>query len=246
MSYSDRLLESRPWNRNWWHKERVEVALLQLASLSNQRKIYSGWESVLYLAGANITAFLVLCSEIWDEAAKLDIDPLHDGSIPPQVQTRGIRRASDKWRDRDRDDRRGGRYRYAAVNRLATAIARVLLDDYAISNPGHTGFSLNETQLIQDAAAQPLEDFLFSCVNWAILEERRHTSKLGEGRTRKKYYVHPLLSPVFNLPHKRVKEPIYVHVDTAVKWLTDDGPIDLRAPKATRNNSQQMILGEDI
>jgi hypothetical protein len=241
---------AKPWNATWWRKERIETALLQLASLANQKRYYFGWETIKYLAGGNITAFLLICSEIWDEAAKVGIDPTAARPIAPQHQTRGINKACDKWRQRDRNERARGRRRYEVVNRLGTGIARQVLRDLAISNPGHTGFSLSETELASSEGGLKVEEFLDDAVNWAIMEQRPHTSKSGEGRTRRKFYLHPLLSPAFGIPHKRVKEPLYVDVATAFNWIFGDASVQFGpnskpkkgAKKRGKENPAQMRI----
>ncbi len=212
-------LEGHPWNHPWWKKERVEVALLQIASIANQRKLYYGWDTVLYLSGANISAFLLLCSEIWDTATRMDINPLEERPLPPNVQTEGIFDASRKWRNRDRDEHRGGQERYGVLSRLGTGIHNKLITDLAISNPGHSGWSLKETGLYSSEKGQKVAELFHNAVCWAIFEERPHTSKLREAVTRRKWYLHPLLSPAFAIPYKRVKEPLYVSIDDVYNWI---------------------------
>ncbi|MBI4256652.1 hypothetical protein HY626_01180 [Candidatus Uhrbacteria bacterium] len=216
-------LRARPW-RNWsWKKERVSIALLQIASLSNQRKRYYGWTPLLYLSGSNISAFLLLCGEIWDVATKMDIHPLGDEELKPIIQTEGILLASEKWRERDRNENIGGRKRYEVLGRLGPAIHDALIGDLGISNPGHSGFSLREADLWtgeeQDEKKKKLTQFLQNAVNWAIFEERPHTSKLREGASRRKWYLHPLLSPIFAIPYVRAKEPLYTNVDDVYTWI---------------------------
>lgn len=219
----------RPWKNQWWRKERIGVALLQIASLANQRKIYRGWDAVTYLSGANITAFLLICNEIWDVSTKMGLHPLRHSPLPQGVQTQGIFLASEKWRERDRNEQLGGSRRYAILARLGPAIGEALIRDLAISNPGHSGFSLREADLLGDDRADDqrakVAQFLHQAVSWAILEERTHTSKKREGASRRKWYLHPLLSPVFQIPHVRVKEPLYTNPEVVYVWLFGTGKI---------------------
>jgi hypothetical protein len=209
-----------PWENSSWAKERVEIALLQVASLANQKKRYSGWATVLQLSGSNITAFLYLCSEIWDIALKLGYVPSHRKPLPVNVQTEGILTASTKWRSRDRIEiATGGRERYEVLSRLGPSIHEALVTDFAISNPGFSGFSLRDTDLIVTKHGKDVARFLQNAVSWAIFEERLHTSKQREGATRRKYFLHPLLSPAFEIPFTRVKEPYYASVDEVFAWL---------------------------
>jgi hypothetical protein len=212
-------LADRPWvQRTWWRKERIEVALLQVASLANQKRRYFGEGTIMFLAGGNISAFLLLCSELWDVAAKLGLRPLQE-TLPPQVQAEGVYAASGKWRERDRNEYVGGRHRYEVLSRLGPAIHEAVVGDLAISNPGHSGFSLREDEMSRDERAKKVRAFLESAVSWTIFEERAHTPKSREGGTRRKWYLHPLLSPVFGIPFKRVKEPLYAKLDDVFLWI---------------------------
>ncbi|MGE5579475.1 MAG: hypothetical protein ACM3WU_05445 [Bacillota bacterium] len=234
-------LDDRPWDRTYWRKERTTGALLQLASLDNQRKYYFGWHTVLYLSGGNISAFLLICSSIWDEAAKMGEQPDgHLTPLSPAVQTRGIYAASETWAARD-NGQPGGRLRHEFLRRLGEAIHRATIDNLALSNPGHSGFSLSEAELNSSPKGERVREFLGQCVNWAMLEERRHTSKNRRDSRRRKWYLHPLLSPVYGIPHIRVKEPYYAHVDEVSEWiLPSPQPIKFgsgrRKPRPSRPN----------
>src|SRR5205085_9431126 len=104
----------------------------------------------------------------------------------------------------------GGRMRYHILTKLGPAIHEALRSDLCISNPGHSGFSLRETDLAQDADALKVAEFLNNAVSWAIFEERPHTSRNRADRSmRRKWYLHPLLCAAFSIPFIRVKEPLY-------------------------------------
>lgn len=215
----------RPWSRPWWKKERIGVALLQIASLANQKKRYFGWETTLYLSGANISAFLLLCGEIWDIATKMDIDPIKQCPLEPLVQTEGIYAASEKWLIRDRNEHLGGRKRYEVLSRLGPAIHDKLIGNLAISNPGHSGFSLREMDLWGGDKGKEVAKYIQNAVSWAIFEERPHTSKLRESASRRKWYLHPLLSPALAIPYIRVKEPFYANINDVYEWFFGKGKI---------------------
>ena len=216
----------KPWMRHWWYKERVETALLQLASLTNSQKSYSGWRTILLVSGYNITAFLLVMSEIWDWSAKMGINPLK-GPIPDTIQSEGIHQASKEWRQRDRNEPGGGEHRYEVLGRLGPAIHAATVRRQAISNPGHSGFSLRDTDLKHGGPnARMVEEFLKNAVNWAIFEEREHTSKNPEESSRRKWYLHPLFSPEFAIPYTRVKEPVYIDgVEIVYRWFFTGEPI---------------------
>ncbi len=215
-----REVAERPWSaKKSWRKERIDIALLQIASVANQRRYYFSWETALYLSGANISVFLLIFAEIWDMASKADIHPLKNYPLDPQLQTDGIFVASDKWRNRDRNEQLGGRKRYEALGRLGSSIHDYLIHDFAISNPGHSGFSLRESDLWSGDEGNEVGSFLQRGVSWAMLEERIHTSKQREAATRRKWYLHPVLSPAFAIPFKRAKEPYYTSVNQVYSWF---------------------------
>jgi hypothetical protein len=238
-------LRERPWAKDWsWRKERNEIALLQIASYQHQRKLYFGWETVLFLSGGNITAFLAVCAEIWDAATKVGENPTEKAPISHRIQTEGVHAASEKWAARDRIDVRGSK-RYEFLGRLGPAIRRALVDDAALSNPGHSGFSVREPDLWRPGspAVNELREFLARCVDWTILEERAHTSKEKFDTSRRKFYLHPLLSPRFGLPVKRVKEPLYVPIELLLRWFQTDGTIDFRraAGQSKKPGTQRQL-----
>jgi hypothetical protein len=205
------------------------------------RKKYFGWDTVVFLAGCNITAFLRLLSEIWDAASKVDINPLHS-TVPPQIQEEGIWSASKSWRGRDRTETIGGSKRYEFLSRLGPAIHAHLLKDLAISNPGHSGFSLRDIDILSTQKGQEVGEFLHKAVSWAILEERGHTSKLQQKEARRKWYLHPLLSPTFGIPYKRAKEPYYINdISMIHDWIFGMEPIELRSRQQERKLGQRTI-----
>jgi len=223
-------LRSLPWVKKvWWRKERVGIALQQIASLANQKRRYFGWRDVLYLSGSNISAFLLIYSQIWDMAIKMDADPTRRRTLEPIIQTEGIFQASERWALRDRNESIGGRQRHSVLHRLGPAISDALVRDLAISNPGHSGFSLRGVDLVADMNGERVARFIYDAVSWAIFEERQHTSKEPHDVGRKKWYLHPILSPFFAIPHVRVKEPAYVSVQDVYEWFFGTGKI--RFPK---------------
>jgi hypothetical protein len=237
-------LHERPWRKQWWWKERPNVALLQIARIANQRKFYYGWDTVIGLSGGNISAFLLLCSEIWDFATKLGYHPMKSQPLLPGVQTDGILVASEKWRSRDRNEQGGGRLRYEVLTRLGSAIHDYLIRDLGISNPGHSGFSLKDTGLSANEKAKRVRQFIEEAVNWSIFEERVHKPKSG-GPMRRKWYLHPLFSPAFAIPYIRAKEPLYVEVETVYDWIFTDNPVKFgvrRSRKRKRTDNDKFLF----
>jgi len=214
-------LDSLPWSKKkWWRKERVEVGLIQVSSHLNQNRCYFGLATINYLSGGNITAFLMICGHIWDVATRRGHDPFQK-VVPPQAQTEGVMKASKEWAETIRTQPAGGAKRYQFVLMLGHLISGALRADEALSNPGHSGFSLYAAQLSRDdGPTKEVRRFLEDAVGFAALEERSHRSKNEAGARRLKYYLHPLLSPLLTLPFKRVKEPWYTTVETVYEWLT--------------------------
>lgn len=229
-----------PWQRESWRKERREIALLQIASFANQRKKYYGWETIKYLSGSDIRAFLRICEEVWEMAAKVDPSQLLSrAAIRRELQTEGIFEASHYWRLRDRGEEAGGR-RFAVIGRVGPAIHDALMQDTAISNPGHTGFSVSESDLHRDQNAEKVAAFLGIANNLAMFEERMHTSKERDGTTRSKWFLHPVLSPAFGIPIRRVKEPYYATVERIYEWLFTDAPVRFSSLAKRRSRRSRM------
>lgn len=242
---------AKPWSRKWWVKERRHAALLQIASIANERKRYYGWRSIVYLSGGNIYAFLLICSHMWDVAVKQGYSPLEGDGLPINAQTYGIRKASSVWLERDMREHEDGPLRSAFVQRLRRAIRAAVVDDRALSNPGHSGFSLDELELAGAADAAQVRQFLEKGVGWAFFEERKHTPKQrGKGR-RRKFYLHPLLAPELGIPYIRVKEPYYVELSTVWEWIFSPESTISFSRDARKGGShpqtqsaQQLRLGE--
>jgi hypothetical protein len=214
------------WRRQWWRKERVGNALVQIASAANQTRKYYGWKPLLYLSGGNISAYLLIVSKCWDAAAKQGINPLTSAPIPVNIQSSGIYAASESWLHSDKFKNYGGFSRQNIVQRLGRAIRRKIIGDTAISNPGHTGFSLSSLDFGKYEFGSTIQDCIQLAVSWAIFEEREHTSKnRHEQGVRKKWYLHPLLSPYFSIPYIRVKEPLYVSILDVFPWFMSTNEI---------------------
>jgi hypothetical protein len=227
------ILRNKPWvTEKWWRKERIEIALLQIASITNQRKFYSGWDTLLGLSGFNITATLLILSEIWDAATRLGVNPVEAAPIPERIQTEAIYSASTKWSNKDRNEGLGGSRRFEILGRLGPAIREALVLEPAMSNPGHSGFSLRERNMHDTPEGLLVSTFIKKAVSWAILEERDHTSKTKGDTSRTKWYLHPLLSPAYGIPVARVKEPLYISdAKTVYDWFFTTGKITFRSSR---------------
>ena len=59
-----------PWKKQWWRKERLTMAALQLSARRGQRLMWWGKKDILDLSGGNILAFLGLCYGVWNQFLK--------------------------------------------------------------------------------------------------------------------------------------------------------------------------------
>jgi hypothetical protein len=93
-----------------------------------------------------------------------------------------------------------------------------MLADHTLSYPGHSGFSLLESELTSPVA---LVGIIKACRDHGDLMESNHTTKDKDQAQRIKWYLHPLLCPLFRIPHIRTKEPIYTSL-TDLQALFDN------------------------
>jgi hypothetical protein len=216
--------EPRPWLKKWWMKERHDVLLMQIASQARQRRLYSGWDAVVTLSGSNILVFISLCREIWEVHERTSKDErtadIFAKPIPAQTQSQAIRLVSETWFGKQREFPAGAR-RQDFVRRLAIAIRRGLLDDEALSNPGHNGFSVTLDEY-EDPKMAPVREFLDSAADFGALLASPHTTKERDKKGRMKWYVFPILCPHFEIPAVRTKEPHYVKMTQVAEWVGDE------------------------
>lgn len=165
--------------------------------------------------------FLSLCQHIWaswlrslprDTDWTQTVVPCIDD---PYIQTEGIEEASDRWYDKIKEEQ-GGDARRRFISVLGNEFRNKLRADKRMSYPGHNGFSLSLRELETDPEVyERLQD----ATAFGFLIERKHTPKnrrLGEC---KKWYLHPVLSPHFQIPATHTKEPIYAKVQQVREWL---------------------------
>jgi hypothetical protein len=226
-----------PWDRVYWRKERVQQALMRLASVRQQRQIFAGADDVLNLSGGNVLVFVSMMRSIWAAwirssraASGEQREPADIPAIPPTIQTVGIHVASDKWFAKI-VERPGGDTRQRFMTFLASVFQRQLLGDLAMSYPGHNGFSLSVDDY---SAASDVRAFLEDAVDYGDLVDSPHTTKEKNRRARRKWYLMPILAPYFRIPATHVKEPMYVTTGTVRAWM--------RAADNERLNAQGLTL----
>lgn len=235
-----------PWNKQWWKKERVQQALLQIASRNNQQLIWFGKEDILSLCGSNILAFLQICRSIWDVWIR-DTNSSEDTnmqiSFDPDIQSIGIIEASNAWYENISLEK-GGKERKTFIDFLGSHFYKTLVEDTAMSNPGHNGFSLDVEELEK---VPQLKKFLNEATDYGDLYDAPHTSKLKDKRERIKWYLNPILSPRFKIPSTHTKEPIYTNVSQLIKWLKicqreDCMNVATANTRGKSNNDGQFLL----
>lgn len=208
--------------REWWRKERVELALVQIAGRCQERPIWSGKSEVIELSGGNILTFLNICQNIWDTNSQLGRRSRDQGlaRIDDDLQAIGILKASEYWLRKilRETGRSGDRSRF--VQLLGTLLARRLHNDRRMSNPGHNGFSVPDDELAAPAFAF-VQDLLWEMVDYGSLVASSHTTKEKDRLARTKFYLNPVLCPHFRIHYKRLKEPIYVHAAEVAGWMAE-------------------------
>jgi hypothetical protein len=235
-----------PSTRPYWKKERVRQCLLQMAARNGQRLKWAGKEHLLGLSSGNISIFISLSHEIWDSFLRAERrkdglarrDPVGQG-IQADVQAVAIQTAGAYWYHKITEQPKGDdRQRFVEV--LGRLFRSWLLDDLAMSYPGHNGFSLIDEEL---SALQDLAHFLNEAVAYGELYDAPHTTKERDRRRRTKWYLSPILSVYFQIPETHVKEPQYVSPAAVLDWLREAGVyIDDVAPPKTKRSSRRGAL----
>lgn len=237
-----------PWEKQWWKKERAEQALIQIASRNNQQLMWFGKEDILSLCGSNILVFLQLCRSIWDVWIRDTYNTEQTDNLPQfdiEIQSIGVIETSNAWYENISLEK-GGRDRKIFINFLGSLFYKTIVEDIAMSNPGHYGFSLDVEELERDPE---LRKFLNEATDYGDLYDAPHTSKLKDKRERIKWYLNPILSPHFKLPSVHIKEPIYISINTVKKWRSscleeETSPstkIRSRKKKGNSNNDQMSL-----
>ncbi|MDD2708614.1 MAG: hypothetical protein PHV34_11450 [Verrucomicrobiae bacterium] len=204
------------WMKRWWKKERLMQGVLQLAARRAQRLLWWGSKDLISLSAPNITVFLHLCHAVWDlflkeqrliEPASKRRDLLDGASIPEDTQAAGIQNASREWHEK-LGEQPGGDVRRRFIDELGRKFREQLRDDLPMSYPGANGFSLRRDEL-ELSQNRDLLRFLTEAVGCGDLVATEHTTKSQRGERRVKFYLNPVLSPIFQIPAAHTKEPLY-------------------------------------
>lgn len=225
-----------PWNQKkhqWWKKERVELALIQIAGRFRQRPFWCGRDELIELSGGNILTFLSLCQFVWDAWLQIgNGNPerkIRLEEIEQNVQAVGIFKASEYWFKKISQETGSSSDRLRFIRHIGDAFGASLLADRKMSNPGHNGFSVADDDLEKIA---DVKGFLEELSDYGNLVALRHTTKEKDRRSRRKWYLNPILCPQFKLPYKKLKEPRYVSAAEVADWMTRAGV------KRTQQNDQ--------
>jgi hypothetical protein len=237
-----------PWERAYWKKERLRQALFQLAARCAQKPMWYGRENFLSLCSGGSLIFVSVCQHVWDAFLRSQvgvpeseqIDPTVEG-IPIGIQALGIASASSYWYDKITEQSGGGERR-RFISFLGRHFYSILMDDRAMSYPGHNGFSLPNIEFDSDPEVRR---FLNDAADYGDLQNAPHTTKSKAGEQRTKWYLNPILSPHFKLPESHVKEPEYIDIRQIRKWLSDLGIIQEEPTKgskapANKTDSRQL------
>ena len=240
-----------PWDRPYWKKERARQALFQLAARCAQRPLWYGRDNILALCMGGTLTFVSVCQHIWDAflmsqlglSDRETVDPSVAG-IPSGIQAVGIASASTYWHEKI-VEQPGGSERRRFIDFLGRHFYNMLMEDKAMSYPGHNGFSIPNDELEADVETKR---FLGDAVDYGDLQDAPHTTKHKDGRQRTKWYLNPVLSPYFRLPESHVKEPLYTNIGTVRGWLRElkilDGQSDNSKPNRPkpRDDNQLPLL----
>ncbi len=211
--------------KQYWRKERVELALLKIAGRRRQRAIYSGEGDILGLSGGNILVFLSLCQYIWDYASQASSNRGKAPELPisETIQTISVFQTARTWLDRIPSDYGRSDDRYKLIQTLGEKFATSLHNDDKMSNPGQNGISLSIEELRQNP---DIFSFLVEAVDYGNLTMVEHATRSKDRKRRLKFYLNPLYCPIFRIPYQHTKEPKYIRCDVLRGWLADAGIMD--------------------
>jgi len=236
----------RPWeSRAWWKKERVALAVLQIAAANAQRVLFFGEADIVALSGENILAFVSICREIWESWGLANADEIStakDAAFPPFDMLRqdaGIRKASGSWREKIAASPQGNTLQ-RMIDTMGDRLHRQLIEDRQMSYPGANGISFAEHDLESDLEVKRL---LHDATAEGFLLQRDHTPKhLTRGKS-VKWYPHSILAPYYELTVAHTKEPLYLSVAKFRAWLERANVVSVKneSPKAIKTSSTDDV-----
>jgi hypothetical protein len=220
--------------KQWWKKERIGLATLQLAADNRQRVPRFGKADILSLSGANILVFASLCQHIWDCWVRDMIDkPMQGLGVLPidwTLQDEGIRTASHTWHEKICEEPWVGDSLQQFIDEIGGWLRIQLKNDAAMSYPGGNGFSLSNRDVLSPEGVKMLSEG----ADRGFLLRRKHTSKTPSRGESTKWYLHPILSPYFEITVIHTKEPRYLNSTDVQEWLEKAGIVAKSSIKKKR------------
>lgn len=216
-----------PWEakaKQWWKKERLPLAALQVSARNSQRLLYFGDLDIVQLSGENILVFVSICREIWEcdqRYRALDggstksvgkFEQFEDGR-----QSEGIRDASRSWRDKIRSSPDGDTLQ-RFLDELGRRLHSKLISDRRMSYPGANGISLARRDYEADQNLD-IKRLLDAATAECFLLKRDHTPKNTSRGKSIKWYPHPILAPYYEFTVPHTKEPLYITAAKLRDWL---------------------------
>jgi len=239
-----------PWNRNaqkkWWKKERLWLAILQLAADNRQKIVFFGRKDILDLSGGNILVFASICQHIWERWIRFLVNPKNRGAhwednlpIERKLQNDGILAASNTWHRKISEETWIGDTLLAFMDEMGSWLRQKLNGDGAMSYPGGNGISLANRDLNKFPHVRQV---LSEASGRGFLLQRKHTPKKREKGQSKKWYPHPVLAPYYELTLNHTKEPQYLTAKDVESWLVRAG-VEVDIPIVPKE--RQMTLPWD-
>jgi len=245
--------DDTPWiHRKWWRKERLNQAVLQLMTRSQQRFMWWGLEDILSLSGGNITVFLHICHRVWDAFLKNEsslpvnkrTDLLTGGMIDHRIQASGIQFASNEWFEKLPEEPRGNS-RQMFIEKLGVLLNESILRDLSMSYPGGNGISISFNEYKTTKLKNNLLiDFMEDAVGYGVLIKREHTSRSKNVGMRIKFYISNILCPRFQIPETMTKEPLYWSVEKLYEFVKKSKVFLLDSSNIIqrKSNDDQLLL----
>jgi len=216
-----------PWEskeKQWWKKERLPLAALQVATRNSQRLLYFGDSDLVQISGGNILVFVSICREIWEcdmRFRALDVGTTKNATefepFDRNRQSEGIRDASRSWRDNIRSSPDGDTLQ-RFLDELGRRLHSKLISDRRMSYPGANGISLARRDYEADENLD-LKRLLDAATAECFLLKRDHTPKNTSRGKSIKWYPHPILAPYYELTVPHTKEPLYITTKKLREWL---------------------------
>ena len=135
----------------WWIKERVDLALIQIASRCQQRPLWAGYAELIDISGGSILTFLSICQFVWDTHSQIGVHAEKSRTdlveIEVELQAIGVFKASDYWLKKITQETGRSGDRFRLTRHIGNVLSKALYADRQMSYPGHNGFSIADDEL---------------------------------------------------------------------------------------------------